>query len=159
MPPATALTPAKARSKNLTAAKRSLGLIDEAAAKARAALDSGRIPGDGLLTYAFKYETALQALWLLDSLGAPEDGDARTVEVSRDDLESMVLYLVAEFTERKIPVDPGTPLANLAEAAGLTAPAGAGTPQDGAAPGIQPGVPAPVAPEGEPSPGWPPQGS
>jgi len=97
-----AQTPAqKLRSKNLAAAKRSLKLIAEQAAADLAVFENGGVPALGAFRASLaKYEQALLAVSLLDSLGdslAIEAGgaDGSVVEVQREALQALVDLLRA----------------------------------------------------------------
>jgi len=107
-----------ARTRQLAAAKRSLKLIAEAAAADLATLENSGVPGDSFLPSALKYEHARQALTQLDALVAGGDDDE--VLVPREHLRLFVQVL-AEFgmAGGARPGD-GSPLGDLAAAAGLT---------------------------------------
>lgn len=86
-------TPKVLRTRNMTAAKRSLSLIEAAVAEHRKALDDGKVPENGFAVYVIKYETALAALRTLDALDGDVPVDDGTGEVRLDDLGPFVLLV------------------------------------------------------------------
>jgi len=60
------------RTRNLTAAKRSLKLIQEAITEHQAALEAGDVPRDGFTASVIKYEHARIALGTIDALADGE---------------------------------------------------------------------------------------
>jgi hypothetical protein len=119
-----AQTPAqKLRSKNLATAKRSLKLIAEQAAADLAVFENGGVPDLGAFRASMaKYEQALLAVSLLDSLGdslAIEAGgaDGNLIEVRAGDLEALVLFVRQSIIETGGDPDvPGTAIALLTQA-------------------------------------------
>lgn len=90
---------AKARTKNVAAAKRLLKLIETEAARHGALLAEGQVPEGSFLASVIKYDQALSAAALLDSLnGEPAaDGAVLADDVRLDDLAALVL-LVQDIT-------------------------------------------------------------
>jgi hypothetical protein len=105
-----------ARTRNLTAAKRSLTLIEEAAAKHRAALDAGEVPGDGFIASVLKYEAALIQLRLLGTLADGEDEAAANGadEARPDDVALLVQFLLGTGLVPAESVGEDGPLGRLA---------------------------------------------
>ena len=91
--PATAKT---LRSRNMTAAKRSLKLIREMATADLDTLGNGVVPEGSFAASVATYEKALAVLRTLDALGEappPGKGWLATVEVSRDNLDVLIHLL------------------------------------------------------------------
>ena len=90
-------TPKTLRSRNMTAAKRSLTLIRDGAAADLATIENGGVPESSFTASVATYEKALTVLRTLDALGeaAPADGEGwlATVEVYRDDLDVLIHLL------------------------------------------------------------------
>lgn len=108
-------SPKTLRNRNLTAAKRSLKLIQDAVSEHLVALNDGVVPGDGFLASALKYEAARTALVTLDMLGENgENAEPDTVEVRADALEALVLFAHGFVTEAGR--TPGSPIDELTRA-------------------------------------------
>lgn len=107
-------TPKTLRTRNMTAAKRSLSLIEEAVAEHRKALDAGEVPESGFAVYVIKYEHSRVCLGLLDALGTeiPDDG---AVEVQPGDLDVLLRLVRVQFGPGALAGD--SPLGHLAAAA------------------------------------------
>jgi hypothetical protein len=121
---------AKERARRVTAAKRSLTLILEAAARHAEMLNKGEIPDGNFRASVGKYEDALAVIIALDALGAtPDGGSDGLAEVRLDDLRALVVTL-----RSLVPGAASEPLARLEEAA-------AGPPWDTAEPAAADGVP------------------
>ena len=92
--PATAKT---LRSRNMTAAKRSLTLIRDGADAELATIGNGGVPESSFAASVATYEKALTVLRTLDALGeaAPPDseGGPDSVEVARNDLYVLTVLL------------------------------------------------------------------
>jgi hypothetical protein len=132
---------AKARAKQLAAAKRSLSLIAGEVAAAQAALENGGVPDRGFMASVLKYDQALAVIIALDALGeapAPDGGDG-LAEVSRDDLTTLIGVLKG-LVPAGLLGSGDTPLARLEAAA-------AGPPWDTEPQSVPPQPP--VAPEPE----------
>jgi hypothetical protein len=103
-----------ARTRNLTAAKKYLGLIIEDAGKAQAALEGGTLPDGSLAASTGKYEYALAMLKLLDSLSngtmdlepEPDASPAGPVPVVLEPGDVGLLIQVMRG-QRLIPADAG----------------------------------------------------
>jgi hypothetical protein len=109
-PPKSPVT--KARARQVAAAKRSLTLILEAAARHAEMLNKGEIPDGTFRASVAKYEDALTVIAALDALGeTPDGGSDGLAEVRRDDLQALVAVARIAFP------GAGEPLARLAEAA------------------------------------------
>jgi len=107
-----------ARTRNLTAAKRSLQLVlDEAAGHMKALEDGSTVPDGGFMASALKYEQALAQLRLLDSLAGagaePEpDETANGHAVSADDV-GLLIGVLRAYALVPDKTDPDTPLGHL----------------------------------------------
>jgi len=107
-------TIAEVRKRRLTAAKRSLNLVIEAAAMHRKILEDGGIPESDFAVHAVKYAQAVGELRLLDMVAAGgEPGDNGTAVVNREDLKQFVSVAIAAWGE---PAQE-SPLGQLATAA------------------------------------------
>jgi hypothetical protein len=134
-----------ARAKHTTAMKRSLNLVADAVSEAQKLLGKGEIPADSFMVHAQKYDLSRTALLLLDALATEEDSSE--ILVDRADVALLIqVFTGFQLAPPPIPGD-GTPLGNLALAAGYAPPAADGP------------VPPATAAGTEPDPGFPPQGS
>lgn len=108
-------SPKTLRTRNMTAARRSLKLILDTANRHLKQLESGVVPGDTFAASVAKYEAALITLGVLDMLGEDSvaDGPA-TVEVPLDALEALVLFARGFVTEAGR--TPGSPIDQLTRA-------------------------------------------
>ena len=112
-----------ARTKNLAAARRSLGLIAEAIEKHRVVLHAGEIPGDSLPAASFgKYEQALDRLRLLGSLiggGAETEPEPEPEEAAVNGHVpgaaevGLLVGVVRAYGLVPESADPGSPLGQL----------------------------------------------
>lgn len=110
-------TPKTLRTRNMTAAKRSLKLILEEAQAHLATLENGGVPGSGFMPSVLKYEqarTALDILLALDNGDAPADDG--TGEVRLDDL-GLFIRLVHQVMPGTDALQPDSPLGRLAAVA------------------------------------------
>jgi hypothetical protein len=105
-----------ARTRHLTAARRSLKLVADALPDHVTALADGAVPEDGFLTHALKYEQARMALALLDSLTAEPAGED-VVLVSRSALDVALQAIIAFNLAPSVSPDDGSPLGQLMAAA------------------------------------------
>jgi hypothetical protein len=106
-------SPKTLRTRNMTAAKRSLTLIRDAVLTHLDILEEGNVPESSFGASVVKYETALSALRTLDALGENDAGEA-TVEVRADALEALVLFAHGFVTEEGRA--PGSPIDELTRA-------------------------------------------
>jgi len=93
-------SPKTLRNRNLTAAKRSLKIIQDELGKHQTALENGEIPEGSIATSLVKYETGLIVLRTLDALGkdyveARSQEDNGAVEVQREGLAALIELLRA----------------------------------------------------------------
>ena len=90
-------SPKTLRSRNMTAAKRSLTLIREMATADLDTLGNGVVPEGSFAASVATYEKALTVLRTLDALGEapppPGEGWLATVEVHRDNLDLLINLL------------------------------------------------------------------
>lgn len=113
------MTTSKAlRSRNLTAARRSLKLIAEAAAQHKGLLEEDTVPEASFAVHALSYDRALAVVRAVDALDDGDDvkgeGWLATVEVSLDDLD--ILVGVLRQSDMAIAIEqagPGSPLGNI----------------------------------------------
>lgn len=99
-------TPKALRTRNMTAAKRSLALIRDAAEQHMSILEEGQVPESNFWASTYKYEQARLTLSLLDSLGEDAGQDGNPDEdpdsgvgwatVRLDDL-SLLIQVLREF--------------------------------------------------------------
>jgi hypothetical protein len=115
------------RGRKLTAAKRSLALVQDAIIAHDKTLKAGTVPDDGFLASAQKYEQARSELVLLDALaGGGDDGGAVSYgEGITDELRGDLALLVETIlSDPQVGgISPGTALARLA---GVAWPSGNG---------------------------------
>lgn len=115
--------PSTLRKRNMTAAKRSLGLILEAAQQHLALLEEGTVPESAFTVYVTKYDAALNVLHALDALG--EDSDGEGVVVDRMGLTAMVVLLRASDVGYAIQdAEEGSPLGDILAITGTGEPSG-----------------------------------
>ena len=117
-------SPKTLRTRNMTAAKRSLKLILEEAQSQLATLENGGVPDSGFMPSVLKYEQARTALDILLTLGEDGPADDGTGEVRLDDL-GLFIRLVHQVVPGTDALQADSPLGRLAAVAypgGLPAP-------------------------------------
>jgi hypothetical protein len=114
-----------ARTRNKTAALRSLKLIIEAAAQHLSLLEQGAVPESNFMASALKYDQSLTAMRTADTAikagDAPAAGDDGLIEVRAEDVA-----LLAQVVRAVVPAQmlgDGGPLVNLEAAVAGTQPA------------------------------------
>ncbi len=108
-------SPKTLRTRNMTAAKRSLSLIEQAVAEHRKALDAGEVPESGFAVYVLKYETTLAALRTLGALDGDAPADDAVDTQAREDLAVLVRLVGAQFGPEALQGD--SPLGRVAAVA------------------------------------------
>ena len=108
-------SPKTLRTRNMTAAKRSLKLILEEAQAQLATLENGGVPDSGFMPSVIKYEQALTALRTLDALDRDAPDDAIEVLVQPGDLDVLLRLVRVQFGPDALAGD--SPLGHLAAAA------------------------------------------
>lgn len=88
-------SPRTLRTRNMTAAKRSLTLIRDAVLLHLDILEDGTVPESSFTASVTKYEAALTALRTLDALGEDGTDDPGIVEVQREGLAALIDLLRA----------------------------------------------------------------
>lgn len=101
------------RTRNMTAALRSLKLLRDAVTVHLDILEGGGVPESSFTASVTKYEAALVTLRVLDALGEDASGNG-TVEVSVEALEALVLFAHGFITEEGR--QPGSPIDELTRA-------------------------------------------